>query len=177
MSPLTTVYLAARYARRLEMLKYKADIDSLRDDAGVKLAVNTHWLKGTHDEDAFTFDRGPINLNTTAGVRPDELVGRARSFSRDDLTDIDAADVVICFTEDAREVPSTGGRHVEFGYALAQGKKIIIVGDVENIFYALAGRGTLAPAFADGSGAQLVRVKDWIEARRWLLVWAREVGE
>ena len=34
---------------------------------------------------------------------------------------------------------STGGFHVEFGYALGKGKSVDIIGPQLNVFYALAG--------------------------------------
>lgn len=55
-----------------------------------------------------------------------------------DLDDIDRADVVISCTLPKGTVFSSGGRHVEFGYALAKDKLIINVGpNEENIFHHL----------------------------------------
>lgn len=54
---------------------------------------------------------------------------------RMDLEDIDRADAVVSFTE-SPGIYSRGGRHVEFGYALAKGKRLILVGPPENIFQA-----------------------------------------
>jgi hypothetical protein len=48
-----------------------------------------------------------------------------------------AADAVIIFTEIPNATPATGGRHVEFGLALAQGKRVIVVGPRENVFHYL----------------------------------------
>ena len=48
-----------------------------------------------------------------------------------------AADTVIIFTEIPNTILATGGRHVEFGLALAQGKRVIIVGPRENVFHYL----------------------------------------
>ena len=39
-----------------------------------------------------------------------------------------AADAVITFTEIPNTILATGGRHVEFGLALAQAKRVIVVG-------------------------------------------------
>jgi nucleoside 2-deoxyribosyltransferase len=42
---------------------------------------------------------------------------------------------VISFTF-PRGTPSTGGgRHVEFGYALAKGKRVVVIGERENVFH------------------------------------------
>lgn len=52
-----------------------------------------------------------------------------------DLDDVDAADTVMSFTF-PRGTPSTGGgRHVEFGYALAKGKRLVVIGYRENVFH------------------------------------------
>lgn len=52
-----------------------------------------------------------------------------------DLADVEIADTVVSFTF-PRGTPSTGGgRHVEFGYALARGKSLVLIGDRENVFH------------------------------------------
>lgn len=52
-----------------------------------------------------------------------------------DLDDVDAADAIVSFTF-PRGTPTTGGgRHVEFGYALARGKRLIVIGERENVFH------------------------------------------
>lgn len=56
-----------------------------------------------------------------------------------DMADIDACDLLIAFTEPP-DVYSTGGRHVEFGLALAARKPIWIVGPEENVFHYLTTR-------------------------------------
>lgn len=56
-----------------------------------------------------------------------------------DLDDVDAADTVVSFTF-PRGTPSTGGgRHVEFGYALARGKRLVVIGHRENVFHYFPG--------------------------------------
>jgi hypothetical protein len=47
------------------------------------------------------------------------------------------ADAVIIFTEIPNTVLATGGRHVEFGLALAHGKRVFVVGPRENVFHYL----------------------------------------
>lgn len=46
-----------------------------------------------------------------------------------------SADCVISFTEAPRSSANRGGRHVEFGIALANGARVIVVGHRENIFH------------------------------------------
>lgn len=52
-----------------------------------------------------------------------------------DLVDIDASDCLISSTLNRGDLFTGGGRHVEFGYALAKGKKLINVGGYENVFH------------------------------------------
>lgn len=51
-----------------------------------------------------------------------------------DLDDIDAADCLLAFTLKHKSMFSGGGRYVEFGYALAKGKRLAVVGGLENVF-------------------------------------------
>jgi hypothetical protein len=54
-----------------------------------------------------------------------------------DVQDVELADGIIAFLE-APRTPTRGGRHVEFGIAAAQGKRLIAVGaERENVFYHL----------------------------------------
>jgi nucleoside 2-deoxyribosyltransferase len=111
------VYLAARFSRLPELNRYRAELEA----AGI--TVTSRWLLGGHE---------------WVGT-PDEQIPRERlaRFAAEDLEDIDAADVLLCFTESPRSGPARGGRHVEFGYALAKRKPVIVVGHIENVFYAL----------------------------------------
>ena len=58
----------------------------------------------------------------------------------EDLEDVLRADCLVSFTEEpAAGVAwaARGGRHVEFGIALAMGKRLCVVGPRENIFHHL----------------------------------------
>lgn len=55
-----------------------------------------------------------------------------------DLEDIDSCDIFISQTLNRGELYTGGGRHIEFGYALAKGKKLINVGGNESVFHTLA---------------------------------------
>lgn len=111
------VYLASRFSRGDELLRYKADLER----HGIE--VTSRWLLGGHEWAGTDDDALPIDV----GER----------FAREDLEDLRAADVVVCFTEAPRSGASRGGRHVEFGYALATRKEILVVGPRENVFYCL----------------------------------------
>lgn len=111
------VYLASRFSRGAELLVYKADLE--RHD----IEVTSRWLLGGHEWVGTDDDAPPINVG--------------RQFAYEDLADLTAADVVVCFTEQSRSGPSRGGRHVEFGYALASRQEVLVVGPRENVFYCL----------------------------------------
>lgn len=127
------VYLAGRFSRFEELNGYRAELEA----AGIE--VTSRWLLGAHE---------------WVGTPDEEIpVERLAQFAVDDLEDIDAADVIVCFTEPPRSGPARGGRHFEAGYALAVGKDILVVGHRENVFYALP-EITFAP--------------DWESALCWL---------
>ena len=100
-------HLAARYARRVELCGYRDRLLSIGD------TVTSRWLD---------YRKMP---RWSCGI------------AREDCEDLMAADAVIIFTEIPNTVHVTGGRHVEFGLALAQGKHVIIVGPRENVFHYL----------------------------------------
>lgn len=56
-----------------------------------------------------------------------------------DLDDVDAAEAVISFTFPRGTLSTGGGRHVEFGYGLARGKRMIVIGHRENVFHHFSG--------------------------------------
>lgn len=113
------IYLAARFGRRIELCGYAAELER------VGITVTSRWIRGNHEAEG------------------DDLRDRralARRYATEDLADIDAADAVISFTEEPDvEGRARGGRHVEFGYAYARGKRLATVGPVENVFHALLG--------------------------------------
>ena len=58
--------------------------------------------------------------------------------ARKDLLDVEKADVLLAMNPESWEHTGTGGRHVEFGYALALNKSVILLGKPSNIFHHLA---------------------------------------
>jgi len=110
------IYLAARYARRYEMQAVATELREMGHE------VTSRWIGGSYEMEEH--------------VPPRE---RAR-LALEDYEDLMRADCVISFTEGPLEPldqPGHGGRHVEFGLALALGKRVIIVGWRENVFHYL----------------------------------------
>ena len=118
------LYLAARYARRWEMM---ARTQELEKEGHV---VTARWVKDGHDKRDAMQD----------------------TYAREDLEDILAAEAIICFTDDPEARPTTGGssggRHVELGIALGinamidaweprRPLRILVVGWKQNVFHYL----------------------------------------
>lgn len=107
----TRVYLSASM-RMVEQMRLTA-----RNLRQLGLDVVSTW----HDEPARTDDPdgwGPI---------AEEMALRC-------LSDLEAADAVIMFS---RAPSSTGGAHLEVGYAMALGRRVVVVGPRPSIFYHL----------------------------------------
>jgi len=67
------------------------------------------------------------------------VFGGEEGLSREDIAELDLEDVRSCemlilFTHPRGEPQPGGGRFVEFGYALALGKRCVVIGPRENIF-------------------------------------------
>lgn len=119
---MNTIYIAARYDRLDEMNIYREELRRNGFD------VNSRWLNGTHQ----------IHPSPEKVDNHDENVAwEARPFAQDDLEDVNACDTLIFFAEPANSHSKRGGRHVEFGIALALEKRIIVVGNRENVFHCL----------------------------------------
>lgn len=128
------VYIAGPYAAR-EQLQVVAD----QIAATGKHTVNSSWLYGAK----------PIGPGTL-GASLDETDDVVHSAVVQDLKEVQEAAVIVQFTAAAvvaldptllsslgfsTQQLNTGGRHVEFGYALGKGTSLlIVVGAPENIF-------------------------------------------
>jgi len=106
---LGTVYLAGRYDRRRELAEYADALEAL----GWKSMAR--WLTGAHE----------------GATDPETL----RRCALEDLEDIRASDTLVAFTEDATVGQTSGGRHVETGYAIGLGITVVVVGPIENVFH------------------------------------------
>lgn len=103
-----SIYLAAAYGK-MQAMQHAA---ALLQAAGHK--VTSRWIYG--DEEGQT--------KVDAALM--------------DLSDIDFADVVLSFSLPPKTMHTGGGRHVEFGYAYATGKRLIFVGPKgEHVFHHL----------------------------------------
>ena len=116
--PIRRVYLAARYSRRVELCAYRTAL------ANMGYVVTSRWLNGNHQ-------------TTDAGLSEQAREADRLMFASEDWNDLVSADTCISFTEEPRATNSRGGRHVEFGAALAFGKRCIVVGPLENVFHCL----------------------------------------
>lgn len=70
------------------------------------------------------------------GGETNELMTRAGA-AQMDLDDIDRSDAVISKTLAMGTMFSSGGRHVELGYAIARNKLVVIIHEIENVFHYL----------------------------------------
>ncbi len=119
------VYLAGPYPRRAEIDGYRRQLERFG------FTVTSRWL-GPSVEAQADPSIGKAGLDPNAMALND-------TSARTDIEDIMAADVVVSFTEPdgAPLVNLRGGRHVEFGIALAWDKELIIVGRRETVFHYL----------------------------------------
>jgi nucleoside 2-deoxyribosyltransferase len=108
------IYLAARYSRRDQMRELAAELRRMGH------TVTSRWLETEW-----------ANRPDQSSAAPPEY--RAK-YACIDLDDVCAAEMVVNFTE-APGDGSRGGRHVEYGYALALGKRIVVIGFRENLFH------------------------------------------
>lgn len=99
------IYLAARFSRLEEMRKYA---EELIEDGH---EITSSWNFG--GEEGLTFT----------------------DIALLDVKDVLSADAVVSFTEPYGSSNPGGGRHVEFGVALATKKKLFIVGEREQVFH------------------------------------------
>jgi nucleoside 2-deoxyribosyltransferase len=147
----TRVYLAGRFSRRDEFNGYA---DRLRARGFV---VDARWLVEEHE---------------WYGERDEAAIIAARSFATDDLEDVLRADIVLVFTEPVNPGGrNRGGRHVEFGIALGQGKDIIVVGEPENVFHNLAGVLPLPDGTIHGTTARVAHAATFDGVRDRLDEW------
>src|SRR5262245_42163254 len=109
------LYLSASYVRKPELQGYRNTLICLGHE------VTSQWLDEPENED----DGYGMH------VGPDYCFLAER-----DVYDIDRADGFVAFTEAPGGYPR-GGRHVEYGIAIAKCKQLFVVGYRENAFHHL----------------------------------------
>ena len=90
--------------------------------------VTASWLDETHDIT-------PGTTGAATDLSDDEVARHAAT----DLDDVANADLLVLITADVAgvEAATSGGRHVETGFALASGIPVLVVGAPENVFHRL----------------------------------------
>lgn len=132
---MTAVYLAGRFDRKDEIAGYAAELRELGYTVTSRWLTDAHQWSGTDDSE----------------IPQDELW----TFAMEDFEDLNAANLLIAFTEDRSVGYTSGGRHVELGYALAQPLDVIVVGPRENIFHACLSQYDTWPE-------ALARLSSWV---------------
>lgn len=113
------IYLAARFSRNDEMRGVRDVLTALGHE------VTSRWI------DLHGGDQQESAAQHVLNSDPD----RVAHFGQHDIEDMEAADTIVSFT--SADGGGKGGRHVEFGYGLALGKRAIVVGPREHIFHTL----------------------------------------
>jgi hypothetical protein len=110
------IFLSSRYSRREELCRYRDELQAMGH------TVTSRWLVTSWRE---TDESGG------SSAAPPEY---RQEFATKDMVDVECCDCLIAFNEEPRS-GGRGGRHVEYGAALAMGKLLIVVGHRENIFH------------------------------------------
>jgi|ERR1035437_4516005 nucleoside 2-deoxyribosyltransferase len=122
-------YLAGVYHRRKELLGYRRELEAMGHTS------TSTWLCENFDKE------------DDEAIKTHKLPAQARQESVKDVNDVMKADAMISFYEPKRNIRSSrGGRHIEFGVAIASQKRLIVIGvdekdwdKNENIFYVYPG--------------------------------------
>lgn len=111
------IYIAAAFQRQEEMRRIRQELRLMGH------AVTSRWLD---QESATPYGWGQ------AEIQAGELAVQEQA--RQDMLDIGAAQAVFSFTDGDL---ARGGRHVEFGIAIALGKRLWVIGPREHLFHTL----------------------------------------
>jgi hypothetical protein len=112
------LYFAGSFSRKPELLVCMAEFEAQGH------TCTSRWLKTDHEDDV---------------TSDDELApgGPAEDFALEDIDDIGSAEGLLFFSSRDHEAKGRGGRHTEFGIALATQKPIFFIGRREQAFHAL----------------------------------------
>lgn len=106
------IYLAARWSVRYELRLVRDQMEQMGHQ------ITSQWIDR---DDRPAFDG-------------DDWEAWARQWSQQDIEDIEAAEILLL---DCRSNGRHGGMHVEFGYALAAGLAVWLIGPKGNVFHHL----------------------------------------
>ena len=112
------IYIAARFSRRHECNALAQFLKSLGH------TITSRWVLPDTDHVV------PVGMSEQAAD------AERQRFAMEDFEDVKAADWCISLTEVPRN-NSRGGRHVEFGMAIALGQVLTIIGPRETVFHHL----------------------------------------
>lgn len=112
------IYIAARFSKRPEANALAQKLKAMGH------AITSRWVKPDSDHVA------PSGLSRQAAD------AERQRFAVEDIEDLDDCNWCISLMEEPRN-NSRGGRHVEFGYALARNVRITIIGPRETVFHHL----------------------------------------
>ena len=110
------VYLAGRYSKRPILYKWGETLETLGFE------IVSRWSKRGGDH------------NKVPGLSPQAATEERKRFAREDKEDMRECDIMISLMEEPRN-DGRGGRHVEFGFADALGKTLVIIGPKETVFH------------------------------------------
>lgn len=114
---MTRVYLSGQFEDGTRLCEVRQQLQA----AGH--SVTSRWLDSAA--------AGPATAQASDPGADTRLGGIARQ----DFEDVDRSDVVVVFNPAEACSIGRGGRHVETGYALARGKRVIVVGARGNVFH------------------------------------------
>lgn len=112
-----TYYFASRYSRHPELRGYRGELLAALPGA----TVTSRWIDCHDDELESSFSPEALNANPSGCWK----------YGAHDIEDLEASDTLVSFTGPGGK----GGRHIEHGYAMALGRRIVIVGAREHIFH------------------------------------------
>lgn len=111
-------YIAARFSRRPECNALAHQLMELGH------TITSRWVKPDSDH------------VTPTGLSRQAADAERRRFAEEDMADVFACDAIVSLMEEPRS-NSRGGRHVEYGIAVALGKHNFVVGPRETVFHHL----------------------------------------
>ncbi|HSJ76636.1 MAG TPA: hypothetical protein VK899_10760 [Gemmatimonadales bacterium] len=113
-------YFASRYSDHPRMRDYRAQLLAAQPGS----EVTSRWIDIGRGELVHSYTQQTLREDT---AQIWALAGQS------DVDDLYAADVVVSFGH--QDGGGKGGRHVEFGMAMAWGKRLVLIGTREHLFH------------------------------------------